>query len=67
MWYWNSTVFVTDEEFFFLFSFINEHLYALFQILLSNFLQNKIATFFCHLPDYKNYHTYVLKYFSYEQ
>ena len=52
---------------FFFFSFSNEHLCALFQILLSNFLQNKIATFFCHLPDYKNYHTYVLKYFSYEQ
>ena len=53
--------------FFYFYSFSNEHLGALFQILFSNFLQNKIATFFCHLPDYKNYHTYVLKHFSYEQ
>ena len=60
-------VFVTDDEFSFFFSFSNEHLYALFQILFSNFLQNKIATFFCGPPDYKNYLTYVVKYFSYEQ
>ena len=51
----------------FSFSFSNEHLCALFQILFSNFLQNKIATFFCYLPDYKNYLTYVVKCFPYEQ
>ena len=54
-------------NFLFFFSFSNEHLYALFQILFSNFLQNKIATFFCDPPDYKNYLSYVVKYFSYEQ
>ena len=55
------------RSFLFSFSFSNEHLCALFQILFSNFLQNKIATFFCGPPDYKNYLTYVVKYFSYEQ
>ena len=54
------------RSFLFFFSFSDEHLCALFQILFSNFLQNKIATFFCNLPDYKNYLTYVVKYFSYE-
>ena len=54
------------RSFLYFFSFSNEHLCALFQILFSNFLQNKIATFFCNLPDYKNYLTYVVKYFSYE-
>ena len=38
------------RNFLFFFSFSNEHLCTLFQILFSNFLQNKIATFFCHLP-----------------
>ena len=55
------------RSFLYFFSFSNEHLSALFQILFSNFLQNKIATFFSHLPDYKNYLTYVVKFFSYEQ
>ena len=42
MWY-----LLQMTNFLFFFSFSNEHLYALFQILFSNFLQNKIATFFC--------------------
>ena len=54
------------SSFLFFFSFSKEHLCALFQILFSNFLQNKIGTFFCNLPDYKNYLTYEVKYFSYE-
>ena len=52
------------KSFLFFFSFSDEHLCALFQILFSNFLQNKIATFFYHLPDYKTYLTYVVKDFS---
>ena len=52
------------RSFLFFFSFSGEHLCALFQILFSNFLQNKIATFFYHLPDYKTYLTYVVKDFS---
>ena len=46
------------RSFLFFFIFSDEHLCALFQILFSNFLQNKIATFFSHLLDYKIYLTY---------